>query len=141
MIEKIHNLISKLLNREVMLYIIFGILTTIVDAIVFYISNKVFNIDYIISTIIAWIFAVLFAYITNKIFVFKSYNIYFKEVLKEMVLFFLARVVSLVFTIIWMFVTVEILRIDEFVSKLLANIFVVIMNYIFSKIFIFTHNS
>ncbi|MBE6070345.1 MAG: GtrA family protein [Clostridium butyricum] len=141
MTNKIHNLINKFLNREVILYIIFGILTTIVDAVVFYISNKVFSIDYIISTIIAWIFAVLFAYITNKIFVFKSYNIYFKEVLKEMVLFFLARVVSLIFTIIWMFVTVEILHIDEFISKLLANIFVVIMNYIFSKIFIFTHGS
>ncbi|WP_278331806.1 GtrA family protein [Clostridium beijerinckii] len=49
----------------------------------------------------------------------------------------MARLLSLVFTIVWMFLCVEILKLDEFIAKLLANVFVVIMNYFFSKLFIF----
>ncbi|WP_252221726.1 MULTISPECIES: GtrA family protein [unclassified Clostridium] len=137
MIDKLFMVANKFVNKETISYLIFGILTTLVDAVVFFISNKILNIEYVLSTIIAWILAVIFAYFTNKIWVFNSKNMKFNLILKEAFAFFIARLLSLGFTIVWMIVSVEMLKSDEFVAKILANIFVVIMNYFFSKILIF----
>lgn len=137
MLKFIKNNMHRVLNKEILYYIIFGILTTLVDMIMFYISNEVFSINYIISTIIAWILAVLFAYFTNRKWVFKSNSTNRYDILKEFVLFIIARVTSLILTIIWMIITVELLKINEFISKLLANFFVIIINYIFSSLYIF----
>ena len=95
------------------------------------------SIELYISNIIAWILSVLFAYITNKLFVFESKNKSKTENLKEMVSFFGFRVLSLVFDMGCMFLLVDILRIGELISKVLSNILVIILNYIFSKLFIF----
>lgn len=137
MFNKLLAISNKFLNKETISYLIFGVLTTLVDAVAFFISNKILNIEYILATIIAWILAVLFAYITNKFWVFNSKSMKLAVVLKEAITFFIARLLSLGFTIIWMIFTVEMLNIDEFIAKLLANIFVVIMNYFFSKLLIF----
>jgi len=134
------NIIKKFLNAETISYLIFGVLTTIVDAAVFYLSNNILKIDYMISTVIAWIIAVLFAYITNKLFVFKSMSYNKITVIKEITAFFAARLFSLGFTLLFMFIAVEIINIDEFISKLVSNVFVVIMNYFFSKLFIFKNS-
>ena len=127
---------KKIFNKEVILYLIFGVLTTLVDFIVFYISNKTLNIHYVIATCLAWVFAVLFAYVTNKIFVFSAiknkHNIF-----KEMFYFFFLRLASLALSIIFMVIMVDFLSIPEVLSKILVNVFVVIANYFFSKIFIF----
>ncbi|GEA30421.1 GtrA family protein [Clostridium diolis] len=137
MMDRLILFTTKFVNRETISYLIFGVLTTLVDALVFFISNKVFCVEYILATVLAWILAVLFAYFTNKIWVFNSKNIKLELVIKEAFAFFIARLLSLVFTIVWMFLCVEILKLDEFIAKLLANVFVVIMNYFFSKLFIF----
>ncbi|CUU50755.1 GtrA family protein [Clostridium beijerinckii] len=137
MMDRLILFTTKFVNRETISYLIFGVLTTLVDALVFFISNKVFGVEYILATVLAWILAVLFAYFTNKIWVFNSKNIKLELVIKEAFAFFIARLLSLVFTIVWMFLCVEILKLDEFIAKLLANVFVVIMNYFFSKLFIF----
>ncbi len=130
------SIYKKIFNKEVILYLIFGVLTTLVDFIVFYISNKTLNIHYVIATCLAWVFAVLFAYVTNKIFVFSAiknkHNIF-----KEMFYFFFLRLASLVLSIIFMVIMVDFLSIPEVLSKILVNVFVVIANYFFSKIFIF----
>ncbi len=130
------SIYKKLFNREVILYLIFGVLTTLVDFIVFYISNNLLNIHYIVSTCLAWIFAVLFAYITNKIFVFSAienkHNIF-----KEIFYFFTLRLASLILSIIFMVIMVDFLNISEILSKILVNVFVVVANYFFSKVFIF----
>ena len=128
-------MIKKFLNRQFISYIFFGILTTLVDFIVFYISNSIFNINYILSTIFGWILAVIFAYITNKFFVFNSNK---KEnILKEIFSFFYFRFLSLILSIIFMVLFIEILNINESISKIIVNIFVVLANYFFSKVFIF----
>ncbi len=130
------SIYKKLFNREVILYLIFGVLTTLVDTIVFYISNYTLNIHYVISTCIAWVFAVLFAYVTNKLFVFsaiKNKNNIFKEIFY----FFSLRLASLLLSIFFMVIMVDIMNMNEFLSKILVNVFVVIANYFFSKIFIF----
>ena len=130
------NLYEKLFNKEVILYLIFGVLTTLVDTVVFYISNYTIHIHYVISTCLAWIFAVLFAYITNKIFVFSSTKNN-QNIFKEIFYFFSLRLVSLLLSIVFMVIMVNYLHIPEIISKILVNIFVVISNYFFSKIFIF----
>lgn len=140
MINKLLVISSKFLKKETISYLIFGVLTTLVDIVIFFICNKVCNIEYILATLIAWILAVLFAYVTNKFWVFNSKSLNLNVVLKETITFFIARFLSLGFTIIWMFLTVEILHVDEFISKLLVNIFVVLMNYLFSKLIIFKKN-
>lgn len=132
MIEKIFN---KFFNKEVILYLFFGVLTTLVDAIIFYLFNDIVKINYIFSTTLAWCFAVLFAYITNKLWVFNNNKT--KNILKEIFYFFSLRLVSLILSIIFMIIFVEIFKINELISKLLVNVFVVIANYFFSKIFIF----
>lgn len=137
MIDKLILFATKFVNRETISYLIFGVLTTLVDAVVFFISNRILDVEYILATIIAWVLAVFFAYFTNKIWVFNSKNMKLDLIVKEAFVFFIARLLSLGFTIAWMFFCVEILEIDEFIAKLLANIFVVIMNYFFSKLFIF----
>lgn len=137
MLDKLKFIFMKVINAETISYIIFGGLTTLVDAVTFFLFNKVLNVEYIISTVAAWVLAVLFAYITNRIYVFKSCNNAVSEIVKECIKFFIARILSLIFTIIWMYCTVEWIRMDAMISKLLANIFVVVMNYFFSKLLIF----
>ena len=66
------NNIKKLINKEIILYVIFGVLTTIVNLIAYYLFSNIININYLISNAIAWIISVVFAYITNKFFVFNS---------------------------------------------------------------------
>lgn len=126
---------KKFFSKEVIYYLFFGVLTTLIDAIVFYIFNNIFKINYIISTIIAWSFAILFAYITNKTWVFKSKEN--SNILKEFISFVSFRIASLIMSIIFMIIFIEILSINEFISKLMVNVFVVIANYFFSKILIF----
>ena len=122
--------------KEVLLYLLFGGLTTIVNILTFYIFRKL-NVELYISNIIAWIISVLFAFITNKLFVFESKNKTKKENIKEITSFFGFRLLSLVFDMGAMFLLINILKINDLLSKIFDNILVVILNYIFSKLFIF----
>ncbi|WP_139357804.1 GtrA family protein [Clostridium beijerinckii] len=89
MMDRLILFTTKFVNRETISYLIFGVLTTLVDALVFFISNKVFGVEYILATVLAWILAVLFAYFTNKIWVFNSKNIKLELVIKEAFAFFI----------------------------------------------------
>jgi len=73
--------------KEVLLYLFFGVLTTIVSFVSFYFSSEIFKIHYLISNVISWIFAVGFAYVTNRIWVFESKTKGIKSILKEMLTF------------------------------------------------------
>lgn len=132
------NKLRLLLNKETISYLFFGVLTTIVDTISFYIINIMLGKDfYVATTVISWILAVLFAFVTNKLWVFNSHSFAPAVVMKELIAFVAARLLTLGMTIVWMIVTVEFFHFDEFIAKLLSAIFVVILNYVFSKLFIF----
>lgn len=124
------------INREVIFYLIFGVLTTLIDYLVFIIFEKFLKINYIVANIFAWFFAVLFAYFTNKFWVFKS-TLKKDNLLKEIFSFFSLRIVSLIIAIVFMLVTVEIFNFNKLISKILSSVFVIIINYFFSKLFIF----
>lgn len=123
--------------KEVIMYLIFGVLTTVVNILVYYLFKNIFNIDYLISNIIAWILSVLFAYITNKIWVFEKKTAGINELIKEIVSFFSFRVLSGILDMGFMYITVSLLHFNDNLMKIIANIVVVILNYIFSKLFIF----
>ena len=122
--------------REALLYLFFGGCTTLVNIVAFYIIRK-FGVSTYITNIIAWFLSVVFSFITNKLFVFESKNTSIKDSFKECFSFFLFRVISLVFDMGIMYLLIDLLNINEMVSKVFSNIFVIIINYVFSKLFIF----
>ena len=122
--------------REVLLYLLFGGLTTGVNIVTFFLLRQ-FSVEVYISNVVAWILSVLFAFITNKTFVFESKNNSRQEDFKEMLSFFGFRVLSLVFDMGSMLLLLEVFHINELISKIIANVLVIILNYVFSKLFIF----
>lgn len=124
-------MVKKIINKETVLYLIFGVLTTLINITSFYFLHKISD-NLIITNSIAWIISVLFAFITNKNIVFKSNG----NIIKEILMFFLARLLSLLFDNIFMLILTK--TIGDMLAKIITNIFVIIINYILSKIFIFT---
>lgn len=129
--------------KEIINYLIFGVLTTIVSLatkylLLFTIFDATNSIQLQTSIIISWIAAVLFAYFTNRKFVFESTS---KNKFKEFVSFIVARLSTLLLEMIimWFFVTLLKLNSDLYVIifTIIAQIVVVITNYIFSKLFVF----
>ncbi len=134
--EKIKDLYKK--YKKIINYLIFGGLATVVNFITYIISVRIFGIDKVLSSGIAWFFSVLFAYITNKIFVFESKTKGIKAMLKELTSFFLARIVSGALCDIGTFALMtNVLKINDIISKIVTQIMVVIINYIFSKLIVF----
>lgn len=124
--------------KEVINYLVFGGLSTVVNFASYYIAAKLIGIDEVVSSGISWFCAVLFAYITNKLFVFESKAEGKKGILKEMTSFFLARIVSGILCDVGTFaLMVRVLQINDIVSKLVTQVMVIIVNYVFSKFFIF----
>lgn len=124
-------------HKEGMRYLVFGALATVVNIAVYSICFYLGKIDNAISNVIAWIVAAIFAYMTNKFFVFDSKVKDFKGVLKEAASFFGCRLITLGFDQAIMVVTVDKLKWNAFLMKVISNIIVIILNFVFSKLFIF----
>jgi len=132
------KILNKLIEmKEVILYLVFGVLTTLVYFIIYTVCTRVILIDIFTSSVIAWIIAVTFAYITNKAYVFESKNLSTKMLIKEISAFFIARIFSLVVDISIMYIGVNLLFIFDMYVKLVSQVFVVLMNYLLSKFLIF----
>lgn len=123
--------------RETILYLVFGVLSTIVNIVTYLFATRTLNLGFLLSNWIAWITAVIFAYITNKFFVFESTKRDIRFIVKEFGAFISCRIVSGVIEMIIMFVMINLLLIDDFIVKLVTNVVVIILNFLFSKLFIF----
>ena len=123
--------------KEIILYVFFGGLTTLVNWGLYFVLADMMGAPYLWATAAAQIAAILFAYITNRIWVFKSKVRGFSGIMMEMLRFFGCRAVSFFMELGCMYVGVDLLHIDDVLMKLLSNVIVVIVNYIFSKVFIF----
>lgn len=134
--ELITKLIKKFLNRETISYLVFGVLTTIVNYSVYELCKRA-GIHYTASTVIAWILAVAFAYITNKVYVFESKSFEKSVLMREIPAFVGCRLFSGFCDLGFMVFSVELLSMNDSLAKLVSNVFVVIINYVFSKLFIF----
>lgn len=137
--EKIKDMIKKICTKEVMLYLVFGVLTTLVNLISFYVLSKVVGWEENLSNFIAIILAVLFAYFTNKNLVFHSEAKNIKERFKEFCKFIAGRAVTMVVEFVGCWILFK-TPIPEMISKLIVTVIVVIMNFFISKFFAFKHS-
>lgn len=148
---------KKLINKykELILYVIFGGVTTLVNLI----TLKAFNMilgdkRYLVSNVIAWLVSVIFAYVTNKLFVFESKSWKMNVVGKEVFSFFSARVFSLLIEEAGLYLLVDLANLGDktvnvfgvviggiMISKIILAVVVVILNYVFSKLVIFKKKS
>ncbi len=133
-------------NKELILYLICGVLTTVVNFVVFIIFNKILGEKYyLISNLIAFIISVIFAFVVNKYFVFLEKNKKISIILKELLLFTSARIVSFCFEELglWIFdllgfstIKITLLGIligGHVIAKVFLSIIVIIANYFFTK--------
>ena len=123
--------------KELILYVFFGGLTTLVNWGSYWVLADIFHVPYLWATAIAQILSILFAYVTNRVWVFESRAKGFTAVFWEMVRFFGCRGASFVLDLVCMRVGVGGLHVNDKVMKLLSNVIVIIVNYVFSKVFVF----
>ena len=123
--------------KDVIAYLFFGVCTTLVNVIVYYIAAHPLHLNVMVSTIIAWIAAVLFAYLTNRKWVFNSQASTKMEILKEITSFFGCRLATGVVDWLCMYVFVDIIGLNDVIIKFAANVLVIILNYTASKLIIF----
>ena len=123
--------------EEIINYLIMGVLTTLVSIVSYFIFAKVVGINYLVSNIISWIISVAFAYITNKIFVFKNNVKEKKQVFIQIYQFVKFRLLSLVIDVLLMYLFVEIIKMDDMIAKVINQVIVIVLNYVFSKLFVF----
>lgn len=125
--------------KEIINYLIFGFLTTVVSLLVYYllvftILNPNHALQLQIANIISWLAGVTFAYFTNRRYVFESTN---QNQLKEATQFVLARIVTLILDMAIMGIGVTWLRFNDKILKLVSQVLVIVLNYVFSKLFVF----
>lgn len=124
-------------KRELLSYVFFGVLTTIVSFTTYTIFNRVFNFDTVPANVISWIFSVTFAYITNRIWVFNTKKTGAKEMFFEATSFYASRVFSGFVETGIMFLFIDKLGFYDIGTKLVATVIVVVLNYILSKFIVF----
>lgn len=135
MMEKIKALVAK--YWEVLIYLVFGVLTTVVNYVIYLPVYNIVGLSAALSNAIAWVGAVAFAYLTNKPFVFKSHDWSMKTVIPELTKFVGCRVASGVAETLILLVTVDLMHWNGNIWKLLTSVIVVVLNYIGSKLFVF----
>ncbi len=122
--------------KGVILYLVFGVLTTVINVITYHLCYENFKIGNVPSTVVAWVVAVSFAFVTNKIFVFESKK-KSSAAVKEAVDFFICRIGTGVIEIGMMWVFVDLLEFNGTLMKLITNILIIVINYLASKFFVF----
>lgn len=124
-------------NRQLILYLFFGVCTTAINTICYWLLYDVLTLNNIISTIVAWFVAVLFAFVTNKVLVFESRRASVKARIGEAFSFLGCRMLTGILDVMIMAVTVDMLQWNGLFWKLISNIIVTVINYIASKFLIF----
>jgi len=162
-----HKLLGKIVNREVLSYLFFGALTTVVSVVTFDLAERLFLRDgvqglferlfvrpelqslllrlhlkgdsyaYIDANVISWIFAVAFAFVTNKLFVFNARSGKGATLWREIRAFVGARLATLLADTALMFLLVTVLGMTSLAAKIIVQFIVVVLNYALSKLFVF----
>lgn len=135
MIQKIRALVHQ--YWDILTYLVFGVLTTIVNYLVYLPVYNILGFSASVSNIIAWVVAVAFAYLTNKPFVFRSHDWSAKTVIPELTKFVSCRVASGAAETVILLVTVDLLHWNGNIWKLITQVLVVFMNYFASKFLVF----
>ena len=129
--DELDNLYKK--YKEIIDYVIVGVLTTIVSIASYWVLRFIID-GYMINTIISWICAVLFAYFANRKYVFRSKS---DKILDEFSKFVGCRLLTLGMEIVLMYVFVSLFKINDMIAKIILQVIILILNYVFSKFFVF----
>jgi len=124
---------NKIFTREIISYLIFGVLTTLVNIVSFYLLSHIVDLEENLSNTIAIIISILFAYVTNSIFVFQSNCSSCKERFYEFSKFILGRIFTMIFEILGFFVMFNFLHINDLICKVTVTFIVIVLNYFISK--------
>lgn len=127
--------------QNIIAYLFFGGLTTLINMVVFYIFDTQLGWNYQLANFIAWLVSVLFAFFTNKVWVFGSSYTTIKAFFKELWSFFFFRGLSYFMDAGIMFIGISLLHANSNLTKLIDQVVIVLLNYIFSKFFIFNKKS
>lgn len=130
----VKNLLTK--YKGIILYLVFGVLTTVINVICYHVCYENLGITNVVSTIIAWVVAVSFAFVTNKVFVFESKRKN-KAAIGEAVSFFLCRIGTGVIEVGMMWFFVDMLSFNGTIMKLITNFIIIVINYLASSFFVF----
>ncbi len=133
--RKIRILVEK--YWDILTYLIFGVLTTLVNYAVYLPVYNLLGLSAAVSNVIAWVAAVAFAFLTNKPFVFKSHDWSAKTVFPELTKFVSCRLASGAMETVILLLTVDLLGWNGNIWKLITQILVVILNYVSSKLVVF----
>lgn len=123
--------------KEILLYLFFGVLTMVVSVVSYAICNMVFEINALVANIIAWILAVLFAFYTNRIWVFGVKTNSKRDFIIQIFSFCSGRIITLILEEVILFIFITCLHYRSMRVKIVAQIFVIVLNYIISKFWIF----
>lgn len=124
-------------HKEILLYLLFGGLTMVVSIVSYAICNLKFEINELVANIISWILAVIFAFYTNRIWVFQATTNSFRDLLKQMFSFCSGRIVTLAVEESILFIFITCLQFNSILVKIIAQIVVVVLNYVISKLWVF----
>ena len=123
--------------KEAIDYLFWGGVAFVLSMVLFYVFANVMDIYEQIANILSWIICVIFTYLTNRIFVFQSKVKGIKKIFKEFKDFVTARLLTLVMENVILFVMIDLLTINNMVSKLVGQFVVIVSNYFLSKLWIF----
>ncbi len=124
-------------NKEALLYLFFGGVSFLLNIVLFACIDKLTPLGELINNIICWFFCVLFQYITNRTWVFDAKVSGFKELFKQIVSFFGGRVLTLVIEEVILLVFIVWLDFNALAVKLIAQVIVIVLNYVISKLWVF----
>ncbi|MBQ7974709.1 MAG: GtrA family protein [Clostridia bacterium] len=124
--------------KTIILYLFFGVLTTFINVVSFYVLSRIFSFGTTIpANICAWFLSVVFAFVTNKYFVFDADKSAKNSTLFQLLSFFAARLFSGVLDIIIVFVFADLIKLPDMPVKIISNVLVIIINYVASRLVIF----
>ena len=124
--------------KEVLLYLFFGGLAFIVSIVSFYLLIKNTAMNELVANLLSWIITVTFAYLTNRIWVFDAATDNKRELLNQIWKFYSGRIVTLIIEEVILFVFISWLGMNSIFIKTIAQIVVIVLNYVISKLFVFT---
>lgn len=118
-------------------YAVFGVLTTVVNIVTYSVCYNSIGMSNTLSNVLAWILSVAFAYVTNKLWVFDSKSWNWEVLRREVTAFVSCRLATGIMDIVIMFICVDVMGWHAMLMKIISNVLVIVLNYVFSKLIIF----
>ncbi|MBR0598458.1 GtrA family protein [Sinanaerobacter chloroacetimidivorans] len=135
------KILKKIIENQLIRYIFFGVCTTAVNVVLFYLLREVLVLPLFLSNFISISIAILFAFVVNKVMVFESKSKSSKHISKEFFLFLSMRLISMAVEIFGVWFAVEVLLFSDIYGKLMMQVIVIVFNFIFSKYIVFKKGS